>query len=87
MNGDVLVQLDNRQQTASTAKASAHQASAKANLEKLRNSARPKAFSSASAKLESAKAALPESEAAVLQVKNFVVEAWQIKQLWSKLRG
>ena len=72
--GDVLVQLDKGQQTALTAKASAHLASAKANLEKLRNVARPETVAAASAKLEAAEAALPEGEAAYLRAKNLVFE-------------
>ena len=72
--GDVLVQLDNRQQTALTAKAAAHVAEAKANLEKHRNGARPEEVASASAKLQGAKAALTESEASYLRAKNLVVQ-------------
>jgi HlyD family secretion protein len=72
--GDVLVKLDNRQQTAVTAKALAHVAEAKANLEKLRNGARPEEVAAASAKLEGSKAALTESIAAHLRAKDLVVE-------------
>jgi HlyD family secretion protein len=72
--GDLLVQLDNRQQTALTAKAAAHVAEAEANLEKLRNGARPEEVVAANAKLEGAKAALTESEAAYLRAKNLVVD-------------
>ncbi|WP_339720113.1 HlyD family efflux transporter periplasmic adaptor subunit [uncultured Paraglaciecola sp.] len=70
--GDVLVQLDNRQQKALTAKAAAHVAEAKANLEKYRNGARPEEVASASAKLLGAKAALTESEASYIRAKNLV---------------
>jgi HlyD family secretion protein len=72
--GDVLVQLDSRQQAALTAKATAHVAEAKANLEKRRNGARPEEVASASAKLEGAKAALTESEAAYLRARNLIAQ-------------
>jgi HlyD family secretion protein len=72
--GDILVQLDSRQQAALTAKALAHVAEAQANLEKYRNGARPEEVAAASAKLEGAKAALTESVAAYNRVKNLVVQ-------------
>lgn len=72
--GDILVQLDSRQQTALTAKAQAHVAEAQANLEKLRNGARKEEVAAASAKVEGAKAALTESEASYLRVKNLVLK-------------
>lgn len=72
--GDILVQLDNRQQTALTAKAQAHVAEAQANLEKLRNGARPEEVAAASAKLAGAKAALIESEASYLRTKTLVLK-------------
>jgi HlyD family secretion protein len=72
--GDVLVQLDSRQQTALTAKAAANAVAAQANLEKLRNGARPEEVAAASAKLEGANVTLTESEAAYLRAKNLVVE-------------
>jgi HlyD family secretion protein len=71
--GDVLVQLDNRQQTALTAKSQAHVAEAQANLEKYRNGARPEEVAAASAKLQGAKAGLIESEATYLRAKNLVL--------------
>ena len=49
-------------------------AEAKANLEKLRNGARPEEVAAASAKLEGSKAALTESIAAHLRAKDLVVE-------------
>ncbi|MDO6710308.1 HlyD family efflux transporter periplasmic adaptor subunit [Aliiglaciecola sp. 2_MG-2023] len=70
--GDVLVQLDDRQQRASVAKAEASVAEAQANLDKLRNGARPEEVASASAKLEGAQAALTESESAYLRAKNLI---------------
>lgn len=72
--GDILVQLDHRQQAALTAKAQAYVAEAQANLEKHRNGARPEEVAAASAKLEGTKAALTESEASYLRAKNLVVE-------------
>ncbi|MEP1446846.1 MAG: HlyD family efflux transporter periplasmic adaptor subunit [Paraglaciecola sp.] len=72
--GDVLVQLDNRQQSALTDKAQAYVAEAQANLEKYRNGARPEEVAAASAKLLGAKAALTESEAAYLRTKNLVIK-------------
>lgn len=72
--GDVLVQLDSRQQAAITAKAAAHVAEAQANLDKYRNGARPEEVAAASAKLEGAKAALTESDATYLRAKNLVVK-------------
>lgn len=73
--GDVLVQLDARQQTALTEKAVAYVAEAHANLEKLRNGARVEEVAAASAKLQGAKAALTESEAAYVRAKNLVDKA------------
>ena len=70
--GDVLVQLDSRQQSALTAKAAAHVAEAQANLAKYRNGARPEEVAAASAKLEGANAALTESEATYKRVRNLV---------------
>lgn len=72
--GDVLVQLDSRQQSALTAKAAAHLAEAQANLAKYRNGARPEEVAAASAKLEGAKAALTESEANYQRAKNLVAQ-------------
>lgn len=72
--GDVLVQLDNRQQSALTVKAQAYVAEAQANLEKYRNGARPEEVAAASAKLQGAKAALTESDAAYLRAKNLLVK-------------
>lgn len=72
--GDILVQLDHRQQAVLTAKAQAYVAEAQANLDKQRNGARPEEVAAASAKLEGTKAALTESEASYLRAKNLVVE-------------
>ncbi|WP_460314940.1 HlyD family secretion protein [Aliiglaciecola aliphaticivorans] len=72
--GDVLVQLDARQQKAQVAKAKASVAEAQANLDKLRNGARPEEVASASAKLEGAQAALTESETAYLRAKNLIAQ-------------
>tara|TARA_R110002153_G_scaffold99102_1_gene234337 strand:+ start:26575 stop:27546 length:972 start_codon:yes stop_codon:yes gene_type:complete len=72
--GDVLVQLDNRQQSALTVKAQAYVAEAQANLEKYRNGARPEEVAAASAKLQGAKAALTESDAAYLRAKNLLAK-------------
>ena len=73
--GNVLVKLDNRQQTALTAKAKAYVANAQANLDKLRNGARAEEVAAASAKLEGAKASLTESEAAYIRAKNLLDKA------------
>ncbi|MEP4888907.1 MAG: HlyD family efflux transporter periplasmic adaptor subunit [Aliiglaciecola sp.] len=70
--GDVLVKLDDRQQKAIMAKAKASVAEAQANLDKLRNGARPEEVASASAKLEGAQAALTESETAYQRAKNLI---------------
>lgn len=70
--GDVLVKLDDRQQKAIVAKAKASVAEAQANLDKLRNGARPEEVASASAKLEGAQAALTESETAYQRAKNLI---------------
>jgi len=70
--GDVLVQLDRRLQSAMAAKAKANVAEAQANLEKLRNGARPEDVASATAKLDGAKASLLESEIAYTRAKNLV---------------
>ncbi|WP_371193469.1 HlyD family secretion protein [Glaciecola sp. SC05] len=70
--GDILVSLDNRQQTAIVAITKAHVAEAHANLDKLRNGARAEEVAAASAKLEGAKAALIESEAAYVRAKNLI---------------
>jgi HlyD family secretion protein len=72
--GDVLVQLDNRQQLALSAKAQAYVIEAQANLDKYRNGARPEEVASASAKLQGTKAALTESEASYIRAKNLVVK-------------
>jgi HlyD family secretion protein len=72
--GDLLVQLDNRQQSALTAKAQAYVTEAQANLEKLRNGARSEEVAAASAKLQGAKAALTESDAAYLRAKNLLAK-------------
>lgn len=70
--GDVLVQLDDRQQSAIVAMAKAHVTEARVNLEKLRNGARVEEVAAASAKLEGARAALRESSAAYIRVKNLI---------------
>lgn len=72
--GDVLVQLDTRQQLALTDKAAAFVAAAQANLDKLHNGARSEEVAAASAELEGVKAALIESEAAYLRANNLVVK-------------
>lgn len=70
--GDVLVQLDTRQQLALTNKAAAFVAAAQANLDKLHNGARAEEVAAASAELEGVKAALTESEAAYLRANNLI---------------
>ena len=68
--GNVLVQLDTRLQLAMTGKARANVKEAVANLEKLRNGARPEDVASATAKLDGAKASLLESEIGYTRAKN-----------------
>lgn len=70
--GDVLVQLDTRQQAALTDKAAAFVAAAQANLDKLHNGARAEEVAAASAQLEGHKAALTESVSAFLRASNLV---------------
>lgn len=70
--GDVLVQLDSRQQFALTSKAEAQVAAAQANLEKLHNGARVEEVAAASAELAGLKAALKESETAYFRANNLV---------------
>lgn len=70
--GDVLVQLDTRQQFALTSKAEALVAAAQANLEKLHNGARVEEVAAASAELAGVKATLKESEAAYFRANNLV---------------
>ncbi|GAC13007.1 HlyD family secretion protein [Aliiglaciecola lipolytica] len=70
--GDVLVKLDNQLQSALTRKAEAYVLEAQANLNKLRNGARPEEVAAANAKLEGAKAALTESEAAYSRAQNLI---------------
>ncbi len=61
--GQVLVQLDDRQQKAKVARATAEVAGAEAELDKLRSGARPEELAAARANVDGAKAALVESEA------------------------
>ncbi len=70
--GTVLVRLDDTQQRAQVAKASAEVALAQANLEKLRNGARVEEVAAAQAEVYGAKAALVESEANFKRSKNLV---------------
>ena len=70
--GDILVQLDTRQQSAVTSKAAAFVAAAQANLEKLHNGARVEEVATASAELTGVKAALKESQAAYFRANNLV---------------
>ena len=60
--GTLLVQLDDRRQSALVARAQAETAQATARLEELRNGARPEDIAAASARVDGAKATLLESE-------------------------
>ena len=60
--GTLLVQLDDRRQSAMVARARAEVAQATARLEELRNGARPEDIAAASARVNGAKATLLESE-------------------------
>ncbi|MBL4680451.1 MAG: biotin/lipoyl-binding protein [Pseudomonadales bacterium] len=70
--GDILVQLDDRSQSAMVARAAANVAANEANLTKLRNGARAEEVAAASAKLEGARAALVEGVANYQRAKNLV---------------
>jgi len=72
--GELLVQLDARQQQAQVDKAKAEVAQAQASLEKLRNGARHEEVESARAKVAGAKASLTEFEANYTRTKNLLVK-------------
>jgi len=68
--GQVLVELDKTQQQAQVARAQAELLKAQANLDKLRNGARPEEVAVASAKVTGAKASLLESESNYKRINN-----------------
>jgi len=68
--GQVLVELDKTQQQAQVAHAQAELLKAQANLDKLRNGARPEEVAGASAKVTGAKASLLESESNYKRIHN-----------------
>ncbi|GAA5188265.1 HlyD family secretion protein [Ferrimonas gelatinilytica] len=70
--GDLLAQLDDRQQQARVHKARADVAAAEANLDKLRNGARPEAVGQAQSEVVGAQAELREAERSFARIDNLV---------------
>lgn len=70
--GELLVQLDDRQQQAMVAQAQANVAHAEANLEKLRNGAREEEVAAAQARVEGARATLVDAQHSYLRNRDLV---------------
>ncbi len=70
--GDLLAQLDDRLQRAKVHKARAEVAAAEANLDKLRNGARPEAVAQAQSEVVGAQATLREAERSFARIDNLV---------------